>query len=74
MDHKSNLASSLATRTFQASFEPGGSGMPAVNTKVERVEPSVVTALGRLGVATVHEAQGRTGLLASHLRPIQAGA
>jgi 4-hydroxy-4-methyl-2-oxoglutarate aldolase len=48
--------------------------MPAVNTKVERVEPSVVTALGRLGVATVHEAQGRTGLLASHLRPIQAGA
>jgi 4-hydroxy-4-methyl-2-oxoglutarate aldolase len=49
-------------------------GMPAVNTKVERVERSVVTALGLLGVATVHEAQGRTGLLASHLRPIQTGA
>ena len=49
-------------------------GMPAVNTKVERVERSVVTALGQLGVATVHEAQGRTGLLASHLRPIQTGA
>ncbi|RAN81937.1 4-carboxy-4-hydroxy-2-oxoadipate aldolase/oxaloacetate decarboxylase [Bacillus sp. SRB_336] len=48
--------------------------MPAVNTKVERVERSVVTALGQLGVATVHEAQGRTGLLASHLRPIQTGA
>lgn len=47
--------------------------MPAVNTKVERVERSVVTALGQLGVATVHEAQGRTGLLASHLRPIQTG-
>jgi 4-hydroxy-4-methyl-2-oxoglutarate aldolase len=48
--------------------------MPAVNTKVERVERSVATALGLLGVATVHEAQGRTGLLASHLRPIQTGA
>jgi 4-hydroxy-4-methyl-2-oxoglutarate aldolase len=74
MDHKSNLAISYVTRTFQASFKLGGSGMPAVNTKVERAEQSVVTALGQLGVATVHEAQGRTGLLASHLRPIQNGA
>ena len=48
--------------------------MPAVNTKVERVEQAVMTALGQLGVATVHEAQRRTGLLASHLRPIQDGA
>jgi 4-hydroxy-4-methyl-2-oxoglutarate aldolase len=48
--------------------------MSTVNTKLERPDKSVIDELAALGVATIHEAQGRKGLMAPHLRPVYAGA
>ncbi len=45
-----------------------------VKRNIVRAQPAAVEKLSRFGVATVHEAMGRVGLMKPYLRPIYAGA
>lgn len=47
--------------------------MPKVVTGIPTIPTETVTRYEKLSVATVHEAQGRVGLLSPEIRPIKAG-
>ena len=45
-----------------------------VKRNITRADKAAVEKLGRFGVATVHEAMGRVGLMQRYMRPIYSGA
>lgn len=45
-----------------------------VKRNIQRADQAAVARLSRFGVATVHEAMGRVGLMKPYLRPIYTGA
>lgn len=45
-----------------------------VKRHIVRADPAAVEKLARFGVATIHEAMGRVGLMKPYMRPIYCGA
>ena len=45
-----------------------------VKKNIQRTDPAAIEKLSQYGVATIHEAMGRVGLLQPYIRPIYVGA
>ena len=45
-----------------------------VKRNIVRADPAAVERLSKLGVATIHEAMGRVGLMKPYMRPVYQGA
>jgi 4-hydroxy-4-methyl-2-oxoglutarate aldolase len=45
-----------------------------VKRNITRADPAAVERLSKLGVATIHEAMGRVGLMKPYMRPVYQGA
>ena len=45
-----------------------------VRTRIDRPDPADVARLSEFGVATIHEAMGRVGLMRPYIRPVYTGA
>jgi 4-hydroxy-4-methyl-2-oxoglutarate aldolase len=48
--------------------------IPTIVRTIPRADAATISTLGELGVATVHEAQGRSGLMQPYMRPIYPAA
>jgi 4-hydroxy-4-methyl-2-oxoglutarate aldolase len=48
--------------------------MSTVVRNIHRADAGVIATLERLGASTVHEAQGRTGLMQPYMRPVWRGS
>ncbi|PJG58306.1 4-carboxy-4-hydroxy-2-oxoadipate aldolase/oxaloacetate decarboxylase [Aeromonas cavernicola] len=53
---------------------PSLNQLGVVKRHIVRADPEVVAQLANYGVATLHEAMGRVGLMKPYLRPVYAGA
>ncbi len=55
-------------------MEPRLNNLGVVKRNIVRADPDAVAQLSQFGVATIHEAMGRVGLMKPYLRPVYAGA